>query len=557
MNWLDGIDSAIRPAAGAGCRIVASSVNRPILQVEVGVVCPSFNPREKPHSIPNHSNGRIIWGCREQERKFAIGLIMTKKDKSNPSSLSRREFLKRSSAASAAPLIATETGTSGSQSTALARQRPNVILIISDQFRWDCLGATGLNPLNLTPHLDAMAREGVNFSAHITNQPVCAPSRACLFTGLYASRHGVWHNGIALPPGTPTIASAFRQAGYSANYFGKWHLGQPGIHGPVAPEYRGGFEDFWEGCNELELTSHPYEGTIWDAEGNPIHFEDVYRVDFLTERVTRFLQTKPREPFFLVVSYLEPHFQNDCNCFVAPKGYAARFQNSFIPHDLRFFPGDWQAQLPEYYGCIARVDENVGKLRDELSTLGITDRTLVAFVSDHGCHFRTRNAEYKRSGHESSVHVPFVVSGPGFNHSLNVRELTSQIDVGPTLLAACGIPAPATVQGRSALPLVERRIEGWPNEVLIQISESMTGRALRAPEWTYIVAEPGGKSHPAASSYTEYQLYNLFTDPHQLVNLSGRRETRDAAASLGGRLRARMIEAGELPAEIAPAALYP
>src|ERR1700732_162659 len=102
-------------------------------------------------------------------------------DEGKTSELSRREFLQRSSAIAAAPLLSSAgTGT-----------RPNLILIISDQFRWDCVGAYGLNPLNLTPNIDAMATAGTNFSNAIPNQPVCAPSRACLFTGNYMNRHGV------------------------------------------------------------------------------------------------------------------------------------------------------------------------------------------------------------------------------------------------------------------------------------------------------------------------------------------------------------------------------
>ncbi len=437
------------------------------------------------------------------------------------------------------------------------RERPNVILVISDQFRWDCLGANGLNPLNLTPSLDAMAGAGVNLTNAITNQPVCAPSRACLFTSLYPNKHGVWNNGIALPAALPTLAKVFRQAGYTANYIGKWHLGSPAEPGPVAPEFRGGFDDLWEGCNLLEFTSHPYEGLIWDRNGQPIPFKDEYRVDFITSRVIRFLQNKPQTPFFLTISYLEPHFQNDCDCFVAPKGYADRYRNSFVPADLRFFPGDWASQLPDYYGCIARVDENVGKLRSELDHLGLSPKTVVAFVSDHGCHFRTRNNEYKRSGHESSIHIPMVMTGPGFNRSLSIPELVSQIDVAPTLLDACGIARPASFQGRSFMPLLERRVDEWPNEVFVHISESMTGRALRTPEWAYVVAQPDGKSQPSSAHYEEYQLYNLYADPHQLVNLAGRHETQEISNVLRERLRTRMHEAGEESAEIRPKPLYP
>jgi arylsulfatase A-like enzyme len=373
----------------------------------------------------------------------------------------------------------------------------------------------------------------------------------------------VWHNGLPLPTDSVTIAKTLRSAGYTAAYVGKWHLA-PEDHndrttlGPVPPRYRGGFDDFWEGCNVLEWTSQPYNGTIWDGAGREIHFNDEYRVDFLTDRVARFLRDQAHEPFFLVISYLEPHFQNDCSCFVAPKDYAARYKNSYIPRDLSFFPGDWQAQLPDYYGCIARVDENVGRLREELNTLKLADRTILAFVSDHGCHFRTRNPEYKRSGHESSIHVPLVMAGPRFNRSRTVHDLISHVDIAPTLLDAVNVPVPPSMQGKSAMPIVENGEAAAPREeVFIQISESMTGRALRTPQWTYVVSTPDGKSQQSAPRYVEYQLYDLFADPDQLVNLAGRRETREVSARLRERLRARMVEAGEEQAEMVPAPLYP
>ena len=466
----------------------------------------------------------------------------------------RRDFLKSSSLAAVAPLLTLPAGSASP---------PNVILIISDQFRWDCLGANGRNPVGVTPNLDRMAREGTNFTNAVTTQPVCTPSRACLFTGQYATRTGVWKNAVALPTGAVTIAKVLRGAGYTANYVGKWHLApvdqnDKATLGPVPPQYRGGFDDFWEGCNVLELTSHPFEGSIWDAAGREIRFQDRYRVDFITDRVVGFLDAAPREPFFLVISYLEPHFQNDCNCFVAPNGYADKYRNAFVPPDLSFFPGDWQAQLPDYYGCIARVDENVGRLRQELTSRRLADHTILAFVSDHGCHFRTRNQEYKRSAHESSIHVPLVISGPRFNRSRTVHDLISHVDVAPTLLEAVGVPVPASMQGHSMMSAVEGG-EASPraDEAFVQISESMTGRALRTPQWTYVVAVPDGTSHESAPRYTEYQLYDLYSDPHQLVNLAGRRETREIASQLRERLKARMAEAGEAPAEIVPAPLYP
>ncbi|HLJ78496.1 MAG TPA: sulfatase/phosphatase domain-containing protein, partial [Acidobacteriaceae bacterium] len=171
--------------------------------------------------------------------------------------------------------------------------------------------------------------------------------------------------------------------------------------------------------------------------------------------------------------------------------------------------------------------------------------------------------EYKRSPHESSIHVPLVIQGPGFDRSLTIPELTTQIDITPTLLSAAGVPVPSGMQGRSFIPLLDRKTSGWRNEAFIQISESQCGRALRTPEWTYAVAAPGGAAASAAASnhYREEYLYNLFADPHQRVNLAGRHDDprlvhgfgtppQQAAAELRERLQARMAEAGEGAAEV-------
>ncbi len=474
--------------------------------------------------------------------------------------VTRRQFLKQSATAAALPAISVAPSRAGPLD---ASKQPNIVIVIADQFRWDALGAYGLNPTGLTPNLDAMGRRGVLFQSAITNQPLCAPSRACLLTGQYPMKNGVWRNGLGLAPDAVTLATVLKKAGYTANYIGKWHLAGGGRNSPTGPvpiEQRGGFVDFWEASNVLEHTSHPYEGEIYDAEGKPIKFSGTYRVDFLTDRAVRFLKQVARQPFLLVVSYLEPHFQNDLDRFVAPKSYAERYANSFTPEDLRPFPGDWPSQLPDYYGCIASVDEAVGRLLKTLAELRMAENTIVTFLSDHACHFRTRNAEYKRSPHESSVHIPLVVEGAGFNRSLVVPELVSQVDVAPTLLEAAGVPVQNTMQGKSALALLDRRIEGWHNEVFIQVTESFVGRALRNERWTYAVrpAQPTSPARsPSSDRYVEYQMYDLFADPHQLVNLAGRREYRETAAQLRARLKARMAEAGDPEAEIEEVNFYP
>jgi arylsulfatase A-like enzyme len=521
----------------------------------------------------------VILGGEMERKKPITGM------NDSPKATSRREFLTSSAAlpalaATSLSQSATALGAQVSSRQAPAR-KPNLLMVIADQFRWDFVGAYGLNPMGVTPNLDAMARRGTAFANAVTNQPVCAPSRSALFTGLYATQTGVWRNGIGLPTDATTLAKILRADGYSANYIGKWHL-QPtiGVADPAAntravqAQYRGGFDDVWLGANALESTSHPYEGTIWDRDGKPLTFKDMYRVDYLTQLAVDFLKQPQTKPFFLVVSQLEPHFQNDANAFLPPNEYATKYVNGFAPADLRAFPGDWQAQLPGYYGDCKRVDDSIGTLIETLKEQNLLDNTIVVFLSDHGCHFRTRNAEYKRSAHESSIHIPLLMQGPGFDYSRMVSEIVSMVDVCPTLLDAMGVKAPRPMSGHSAMPLVnlgEGR-DAWRNEAFIQISESMVARALRTPEWTYCVADrsaANGTTSGSSKSYDEYQMYDLRGDPNQLVNLAGRQDVAalvhpggdrslpQIAGGLRERLLARMAEADEDAPQITPSHLYP
>lgn len=449
--------------------------------------------------------------------------------------------------------------TGRASSAPAAEARPNILLIISDQFRADNLGCLGVNPMDLTPNLDALAARGVLFRSAMANQPVCAPARATMFTGQYPERTGVWHNGPGLKPDAVTLASTLRQEGYTANYIGKWHLGpQSGVNvGAVPPPARGGFLDFWEASNALERTSTAYSGEMYDGDGKPIPFSGTYRAQFLTDRATRFLREKRNreKPFLLCVSYLEVHHQNDVDRFLPPKEYVDRYQNPFVPQDLRPLPGTWPSQLADYYRCVKSIDDQVGHLRQALADEGLDRNTIIVFLSDHGCHFKTRNTEYKRSPHESSIHIPLIMSGPGFDRPAVVQELVSQVDLAPTLIEAAGVAVPSTMQGKSMLPLVRGDAANWRNEVYIQMSEFMTGRILRTPQFTYAVAAPklpGWKPVPRADRYQEYMVYDLYADPFQHVNLAGRVEIKDISHQLRQRLMERIHEASGVEAPVDP-----
>ncbi len=436
---------------------------------------------------------------------------------------------------------------------------PNIIFFFTDQQRWDTAGCYGQR-LDVTPHLDRMAAEGVRFEQAFTCQPVCGPARACLQTGQYATETGCFRNDIALPLETRTIAHALSDAGYEVGYLGKWHLASQGAEHnyqtrAVPPERRGGYRDYWLASDVLEFTSHGYDGHLFDAEMRRVDFTG-YRVDCQTDFALDYLRTRDgRRPFFLFLSYIEPHHQNDHHRFEGPHGARERFADYDVPGDLQDTAGDWREQYPDYLGCCASLDANLGRLRAELGRLGLAENTLLLFTSDHGCHFRTRNNEYKRSCHEGSIRVPLVACGPGFSGGRVVEELVSLIDVPATILAAGGAQPLAGMRGRPLQPLVNGTAVEWPEEVFLQISESHVGRAIRTRHWKYSVWAPSdqpwsGCDVSGSAIYVEECLYDLRRDPHERDNLVADPACAAVRAELAEVLKRRMEEAGETVPEI-------
>ena len=436
-----------------------------------------------------------------------------------------------------------------SRETGARADRPNVVVFFTDQQRWDTTGVHG-NPLDLTPNFDRVAHQGTHVAHSFTCQPVCAPARASLQTGLYATTTGVFRNGITLRADSRTLAHHFRAAGYATGYIGKWHLA---AEEPVSEPRRGGY-DYWLASNALEFTSDAYRTVMYDDDNQPVRLPG-YRVDALTDAAIRYLAAHREQPFYLFVSYLEPHQQNHLDDYPPPDGYRERYTGRWTPPDLAALGGSSPQHLGGYWGMVKRLDEAFGRLLDALKSLDLADSTIVLFTSDHACHFKTRNAEYKRSCHESSIRVPTLLCGPGFDGGGHVRELVSLVDLPPTLLDAAGLPVPGEMQGRSILPLLKGEREGWPEEVFIQISESQVGRAIRTQRWKYSVTAPDtdGRQDPAAEHYVEEFLYDLQADPYELTNLVGLESHREVAAVLRERLIRRMVAAGEREPTIEPA----
>ncbi len=428
-------------------------------------------------------------------------------------------------------------------------RRPNVIVFFTDQQRWDTTGLHG-NPMDLTPNFDAMARRGTHIANSITCQPVCGPARSCFQTGLYATTTGCFKNSIPLPTDVKTLAHHFTEAGYKTGYIGKWHLAD---EEPVPEGKRGGY-DYWLASNLLEFSSDAYDLVMYDNENQPRKLPG-YRVDGQTDAMIRYIDEHQEEPFFLFASYIEPHHQNHLDDYPPPDGYRERYTGGWVPPDLAALGGSTHQHLGGYYGMVKRLDEALGRVLDALKSLDLTDDTILLFTSDHGCHFKTRNSEYKRSCHESSVHVPTAFQGPGFAGGGQVTEMVSLIDLPPTLLDAAGIDVPEEMQGRSILPLLRNDVADWPEEAFIQISEAQVGRAVRTKRWKYAVGAPekhGGKD-AGSDTYVEQFLYDLEADPYELSNLNDSEAHQIVRKVMRERLIRRMVEAGEAAPEIVQA----
>ena len=349
----------------------------------------------------------------------------------------------------------------------------NIVIILSDEQRWDTPGCYGQSTV-VTPNLDRMAVEGVRFANAFTCQPLCGPARSCIQTGLYASETGCSANSIALPQGVSTVADYLAEAGYETAYIGKWHLASNAHEGdecywtrPIPPERRGGWRDYWLAADVPEYTSHSTAGWLFDGEGRKVELHDQYRADAYTDFAIDYLRERRGDrPLALMLSLVEPHAQPYHRLYQGPPTrrtrheyreityegpdhMVAQFADAPLPPDLEAMPGQAHEFWPDYLAACARVDWNVGRLLDTLAELCMSDDTCVFYTSDHGCHFFShRPTVAKCTHHESSIRIPMIARGPGFTGGETVEALVSLIDLAPTVLHAAGLSPPSAMRGR-------------------------------------------------------------------------------------------------------------
>ncbi len=433
--------------------------------------------------------------------------------------------------------------------------KPNIIFYFTDQQRADTCGVYG-QKLNITPALDEMAKDGVTFENAFSPQPVCGPCRALFQTGKYPTETGCFRNNKMLPQNVKTIAQYFEEAGYETAYIGKWHLasegeleGKPKIdHATTAIplNFRGGYTGFWRASDVLEFTSHGYDGFVFDEFNKKIDFKG-YRADCITDFGLEFLEKRDKnKPFFMTISHIEPHHQNDRGHYEGPAGSKERFKNFELPRDLATLKGDAAQEYPDYLGACASLDYNLGRLIKSLKEKGLYNNTVIIYSSDHGSHFRTRNNDkhkngyddYKRSCHDASIHVPLVIRGGTFSGGGRIKEIVSTASLPKTMLAIAGIDTGSSMTGENLADVVNNKNPERLNEAFVQISESRVGRCIRTDKYTYSVFAPNinGGAQAYSDIYEDDFLYDLKKDPYQLNNLIHSKEYDNIKRQLRSRL---------------------
>ncbi|KAK8839973.1 hypothetical protein M9Y10_031690 [Tritrichomonas musculus] len=440
------------------------------------------------------------------------------------------------------------------------QKKENIIFFFSDQQRWDTIGPNG-QKLDITPNIDQLAREGVNFRNCFTNQPVCGPVRAVIQSGVYATETGCFKNAVPLPDNQPhRLADELKKAGYSLAYIGKWHLasdqGSQRYEQVAVPlKYRGGWDEYWVAADVIEFTSHGYGGYLFDQDMNKREFTG-YRVDSVTDFALEYIRNYDDEekPFALFLSHLEPHHQNDHNSFEGPTGSKEKFKDFEQPADLTKGKGDWERWMPDYLGCCNSLDKNLGRVVEALKEKGIYDDTMIIYTSDHGCHFKSHpedvelggSDDYKRSSYESALHIPFVVKGRDFYGGENSDRIISSIDFPPTLVRAAGGEIPSNWKGR---PIQEYKSADWKDYMYSQVSESYVGRLVRTDRWKYVIHAAGkapfGDPGSDKDTWTDKHLFDLKNDPTEKHDLKDNADYNEIKAQLRQLLIDCAYRAGE------------
>lgn len=428
-------------------------------------------------------------------------------------------------------------GLSSAAVSAGAEPQPNFVFILADDMGWNDAGFCG-NKFIDTPHLDRMAKEGVVFAQACASAPNCAPTRACLLTGQYPPRHGVFtvvddrhtpgspHHKIiaaqsreALPTECVTLAEALRPAGYATGMFGMWNLGR-GRSGPETPTGQG-FDVFTE-PKQLGFEKDAYR----DANGR-------YSPDALTDAALRWVESVKERPFFLYLPFHDVHAPFD------PK-----------PELLAKYKAHGGVPDVALAATVEAMDANIGRVLAALRKHGVAERTFVIFTSDNGGtrHFVAPLRGGKGTLYQGGVRVPALIHRPGIKPGVS-QAVTLSMDWYPTIMELAGQkpPAAAVLDGRSLVPLLRDPAAKLERDVFWHFPCYIGGggpcSAIRSGNWKLIEFFESGS----------VELYDLAADPGERRDLAKAEPKR--AAELQAKLHAWQKSTGA-PRPVQPNPAY-
>ena len=457
-------------------------------------------------------------------------------------------------------LVAGLAATAGLATTAQAQpaKRPNLVFFLGEGLRNDEFGFMGNKALK-TPNMDALAREGTVFKNAFVTNALCLPSRAIFLTGAYSHTTGATTNEEAtVPISFPLVSDLLKAAGYETAFVGKSHVSGALLDHPW--DYYFGFR------GQADYLNPTITERIGAGEATTKTYRDTYVDDLLTDRTVAWLERRTGDkPLCLFVWFWSPHAP-----FYRPRHLLERFNGVKVPvpadfdEDLKDYPGKPRAVanaankigttqvffddprsleelVKDHWAGVESNDENVGRVADALKKRGQWNDTAVMLSSDHGFFLGEHNFYDKRLMYEPSIRVPMIVRWPGRAKAGQSREeMVLNLDAAPTLLQMAGLPIPATMQGRSFLPLAEgRAMSDWRKDWLYEYYEYpgyenvKPNRGVRTERYKLIhyFTEP-----------QEWELYDLKTDPGEDHNLYGKPEFATLTAELKARLEALRAE---------------
>jgi len=400
-------------------------------------------------------------------------------------------------------------------------KRPNIIFIETDSQDGRGLGCMGHAAMRrATPNLDALARQGTLFRNAYCNSPMCCPSRASMWSGLWTHHCEGWNNYKGLSETDPTFRTRLEEAGYLVQTFGKtdYLSGGHSIRARVSA---------WTRSANIERPNYRMEPPqIIKGDSSQIHEGDWQTVERGLNWLKDVAATDDR-PFMLYVGFNAPH-----PAFRTSEKYLERIDEKGVtipPTDQQDHPvmryqrivKSWLYGFSDemvrkvrriYFAMIAEVDAMVGELLAAIKKLGLTESTYVIFTSDHGENAMEHRQFYKMNHYESSARVPMIVAGPGLPKGVEVETPVSLVDIYPTLMDMANRATPQGLDGHSLMPLLTGQPSDHPNWVLSEYHDSTCNTGsfmIRRGNWKYI-------------AYVGYepQLFNLKDDPDEIRNLA-------------------------------------